>query len=195
MNLVIYATEGTPIVANGTTVQEIDGAAQVALREVTPARTNLNGNTYFIAKVKSRGVFDDTGYQVLGTYKEIFADPAKEAIYATLHDRTPYDDGAGNMITPPDRFGMLSEPPVTVKNLKEALDIRLTEEAEARGFKSIEEAATYANETQSTRLQTKAKKLRRYRSLTRDLLNDIRQGTTPMPDSVDDFIDDLPSIP
>ncbi len=49
---------------------------------------------------------------VLGTYEEVFADPAKRAIYDSVYDQTPIpytdEEGVEHIYTPPEKFGVMA---------------------------------------------------------------------------------------
>ncbi|OOZ36105.1 hypothetical protein [Solemya velesiana gill symbiont] len=50
--------------------------------------------------------------EVLGTYEEVFADPAKREIYDRVYDQTPRTvhgpDGETLTYTPPEKFGVIA---------------------------------------------------------------------------------------
>lgn len=53
-----------------------------------------------------------TTLTVLGTYDEVFADPAKRDIYDRVYDQTPIsftdEDGTQHTFTPPEKFGVFA---------------------------------------------------------------------------------------
>lgn len=48
--------------------------------------------------------------EILGTYDEVFSDPAKMALYESVYSTQPYEvedeDGTKQTITPPKKFGV-----------------------------------------------------------------------------------------
>jgi hypothetical protein len=76
----------------------------------TPSKRRADGATLALVRDLPADLTGLDNLVVLGTYEEIFADPAKLAIYDSVYDRTPrdVDDGEGGTITitPPDKLGV-----------------------------------------------------------------------------------------
>jgi hypothetical protein len=49
---------------------------------------------------------------VLGTYEDVFADPAKRAVYDRVYDQRPVtvvdENGVETLVSPPERFGVFA---------------------------------------------------------------------------------------
>lgn len=80
----------------------------------TPTRRNSNKTLALVRCVTAEDETDLRGLtclQVLGTYDEVFADPALLAIYDSVYSRASYQttiDGSQVTVTPPEKFGVFA---------------------------------------------------------------------------------------
>jgi len=94
---------------------EETGDTSLTFKAQTPTVTNKNGEGMFLARDAEETFIEMNAKlfqsSILGTYDEVFADPAKKITYDRIYDQTPitYTDpetGEEFTYTPPEKFGV-----------------------------------------------------------------------------------------